>query len=149
MIDNAAEIEAREWSDFEANFRRFHESSLSYRLLPATEAEREIVVQEFPAIAVDGKSGRLSMDYQCLTFTDWPAPIEFREITNCTVDNGVLLIQFQRNGKQKQKLKLKTFGNQQQGVLDAINRYWGRYQSAAAYQAKKRLAEAAGGPPPL
>jgi hypothetical protein len=50
----------------------------------------------------------------------------------------VLQIGYRRDGKRTEKLKLKTFGNRQQEALNAFNRYWGRYQSAAAYQAQKR-----------
>ncbi len=140
MIDDAEEIEQRQWSDFEAKFRSVHEQSLAFRFLPETEEEASIVVKAFPAITVEGKAGALALDCRSLNFTDWPTPIEYREITNCAVNEGVLQIHYRRDGKQKLKLKLKlkTFGKRQQEALDAINRYWGRYQNAAAYQAQKR-----------
>jgi hypothetical protein len=147
MIENAHEIERTQWSEFEARFRNFHEASLAYRFLPETDEERAIVERAFPALSVEGKSGSLSVDYQGLHFTNWPAPIQYREITRCAVDNGVLQIHYERGGKQKQNLKLGTFGKGQSEVLQALNRYWGRYQSAAAYQAQKRL-EATTGPSP-
>lgn len=138
MIDNAEEIERQQWSEFEAQFRNAHEASLPYRFLPETDDERAIVAKAFPAVTLEGKSGSLSLDYERLNFTNWPSPIEYREITNCAVNDGVLQIQYQRNGKQKQTLKLNTFGKGQQEALNAIGQYWGRYQSAAAYQAQKR-----------
>jgi len=139
LIDSAEEIERQQWNDFEARFRSFHETSLAYRFLPESDEESAIVVKAFPAITVEGKSGSLAVDYQRLHFTKWPAPIEFHEITSCAVDNGVLQIGYQREGKQRQVLKLKTFGKRQQEVLETIGSYWGRYQSALAYQAQKRL----------
>ena len=148
MIDNAEEIERRQWDDFEAKFRSFHEQSLAFRLLPETDEEREIVVKAFPEISVEGKAGVLKLNYRDFHFADWPAPIEYREITQCSVNEGTMLIQYQRDGKQKQKLKLNKFGKRQQEALDAINRYWGRYQSAAAYQAQKRTEGEPAGPLP-
>lgn len=142
MIDKAEELERRQWDDFEAKFRSIHEESLPYRLLPETDEECEIVLKAFPPISVEGKSGTFALDYQGLHFSDWSAPIEYREITECAVDNGTLLIRYDRDGKQKQKLKLKTLGKRQQEALDALNRYWGRYQAAAAYQAQKQLEQA-------
>lgn len=148
MISNAEEIERQQWKAFEARFRSFHEASLAYRFLPENDEERAIVVKAFPALTVEGKSGSLALDYERLHFTSWPTPIEYREITQCAVENGTLRIKYQRGGKQTQKLKLGTFGKRQREVLDAINRYWGRYQSAAAYQSQKRLATPPHGPSP-
>ncbi len=139
IIDNAEEIERRHWNEFEARFRSFHEESLAYRLLPETDEECEIVLKAFPPLTFEGKSGTLVLDYLGLKFTDWPAPIEYREISQCSFESGTLLIQYERDGNQKQKLKLKTFGKRQGEVLEAISRYRGRYQTAAAYQAEKQL----------
>lgn len=138
MIDNAEEIEQKQWADFEARFRSYHEATLPYRFLPETDEERAIVVKAFPPIAVEGKAGSLTLDHERFQFTTWKSPIEYREITQCAVNDGVLQINYERGGKQKEKLKLKSFGKRQQEALDALNRYWGRYQSAAAYQAHKR-----------
>ncbi len=148
MIDHAEEIERRQWDDFEARFRSYHEATLPYRLLPETDEERAIVVKAFPAVTVEAKAGSLALDYQSLHFTGWTAPIEYREITQCAVNDGVLQINCERAGKRKEKLKLAAFGKRQQEALAAINRYWGRYQSAAAYQAQKRREETAAGPSP-
>lgn len=146
LIDGAEALERRQWDDFEAKFRSFHEQSLPYRLLPETDEEREIVLKAFPPVKIEGRSGTFALDYQGLHFSDWPAPIEYREITKCAVDNGVLLIHYQRDGKQKQKLKLKLLGKRQQEALDALNRYWGRYQAAAAYQTEKAAEQHPAGP---
>jgi hypothetical protein len=106
------------------------------------------VVKAFPAITVEAKSAVMALDFERIHFTGWKSPIEYREITRCAVNDGVLHINYQRDGKQNQKLKLKVFGKRQQEALGAIQHYWGRYQSAAAYQAQKRLAAASDGPPP-
>jgi Zn-dependent protease with chaperone function len=148
MIDNAEEIERRQWDDYEAKFRSYHEATLPYRFLPETEEERAIVVKAFPPVTLEGKAGSLTLDYERLHFTSWTAPIEYREIAGCALNNDVLQINYQRDGKQKEKLKLSTFGKRKHEALEAVNRYWGRYQSAAAYQAQKRREEATAGPSP-
>jgi Zn-dependent protease with chaperone function len=148
MIDKAEEIERQQWEDFEANFRSFHEATLPYRFLPETDEERAIVVKAFPPITVEGKAGTLSLDHERFHFTSWATPIEYREITQCAVNDGVLQINYQRDGKKKEKLKLSTFGKRQQEALDALNRYWGRYQNATAYQVQKRREQSAAGPAP-
>ncbi|HEV7998437.1 MAG TPA: M48 family metallopeptidase [Planctomycetaceae bacterium] len=145
MIARAEEIERQQWGDFESKFRSMHEASLAYRFLPETEEELAIVVKAFPAVTLQGKAGSLVLDHQQLHFSDWPKPIEYREITGCSVDHGTLLIQYQRDGKQKQKLKLNAFSAPQQEVLNAINHYWSRYQRAIAYQAQKRSEQASAG----
>jgi hypothetical protein len=148
MIDNAEEIERQQWDDFEAKFRRLHEESLAYRFLPETEEERAIVVKWFPPLAIEGKLGSLSLDCQQLHFPGWKTPIEYREITKCELNNKVLQIHFQREGKQKQQLKLGSFGKRQQEAIDAINRYLGRYRSAVAYQAQKQAEQISSSPSP-
>jgi len=148
MIDNAEEIERQQWDDFEAKFRRLHEESLAYRFLPETDEERAIVVKWFPPLAIDGKLGTLSLDCQQLHFPGWKTPIEYREITKCELNNKVLQIHFQREGKQKQQLKLGSFGKRQQEAIDAINRYLGRYRSAVAYQAQKQAEQMPSSPSP-
>lgn len=50
FIHDAASIESRLWQGFEAQFAEQHELSLAYRLGPANEAEREIVLKYFPDI---------------------------------------------------------------------------------------------------
>jgi Zn-dependent protease with chaperone function len=138
MIARAEEIERQQWDDFESKFRNLHEASLAYRFLPETDEELAIVVKVFPPVTLQGKGGSLALDHQRLHFTDWPAPIEYREITGCSVENGVLQVQYQREGKKKQKLKLNAFGKGQQEVVSTINHYWLRYKNAAEYQVQKR-----------
>jgi Zn-dependent protease with chaperone function len=139
MIENAEEIERAQWDAFEAKFRSFHEATLPYRFLPETEAETAVVVKAFPPLTVQGKAGSLAIDHTQVHLTSWENPIAFREITQCSVNDGVLYIEYQRDGKRKEKLKLGKFGKRQAEVLDAFNRYWGRHQSAVNYQAQKRV----------
>jgi Zn-dependent protease with chaperone function len=137
-IDDADEIEQRMWGEFENRFRSFHEQTLAYRFLPETDEEREIVAKAFPQMTVDGKDGSLILDHESINFTAWSQAIHFGEITQVALDeNGVLVVHYNRDGKQKEKVKMKTFGTRQQEALDAMNRYYSRYLHAVAYQTQK------------
>ena len=139
-IADAADLERAQWDEFEAEFRKYHEQSLPYRYLPATDQEREVVVRYFPGVSFTGKEGELTIDFEKLAFAKWEAPIFFREILQLQMtEGGELQIKLQRgDAKLKAAVKLQKFPNQQE-VLDALNHYWGRYQSAVAY--RKHLAE--------
>jgi Zn-dependent protease with chaperone function len=145
-IEHAEQLEAQMWSEFEERFRSFHEQTLAYRFLPETDQEREIVVKAFPEVAILGTEGSLVVDHGGLNYPGWASRIDFGEITRFHIDdNKVLSIHFERNGKQKEKLKMRTFGHRQQDALDAINLYFGRYSSAVAYQEQKKQREACAG----
>jgi Zn-dependent protease with chaperone function len=137
-IDDAAQIERQQWSQLETKFREFHEQTLAYRFLPETDEERAIVVKAFPEMTIEGKKGSLVFDCDTIRYTVWPGSLAYSEITNCTLNEGTLHIQYARDGKQKAKIPMKTFGNRQQEALEAINRYYGRYLSAVQYQKQKQ-----------
>jgi hypothetical protein len=138
-IENADQLERQMWSEFEERFRSFHEQTLAYRFLPETDQEREIVVKAFPEVTILGTEGSLVVDHCGLTYPGWSSRIEFGEINRFQIDDSkVLSIHFERNGKQKEKLKMRTFAHRQQEALDAINLYFGRYSSAVAYQEQKK-----------
>lgn len=137
-FDDAEQLERQQWDDFEQKFRAYHEESLAYRLLPETDEERALVVKWFPAWSLAGAKGELQLDCETMHYTEWPDAVPFAEFDKCELNDGVLQIAVNRNGKHVRKLKLKTFGKQQQEALDAINRYLTRYRCAEAYQAQKR-----------
>jgi Zn-dependent protease with chaperone function len=138
MINGAADLEREQWREFEEKFRSYHEQSLPYRFLPASDEERAVVEKAFPPVSLQGKKGALKLDYATLHYSLWPGPVEYREISKCTLDeNSVLHLAF-RDTKEKRSIKLKDFGKQQQAALDAINRYYTRYLGAVAYQEQKK-----------
>lgn len=141
-IADAAELERTQWNEFEEQFRSAHEQSLPYRYLPETDAEREVVVRHFPAVTFTGKEGDLTIDYEKMTFDNWNGSIAFRDVSQLqTTESGELLVHFVLDGKKKKgTIKLKKFPNQQE-ILDALGRFWGRHQTAIAY--RQQLAEAA------
>jgi Zn-dependent protease with chaperone function len=138
-IDNAQGIEQQQWQEFENQFREYHESTLAYRFIPETDEERDIVVKAFPEVAFDGLQGALTLNYEGMQFPDWPSPIKYEEVSQFVFNEGILEIKYGLGGKQKQKLRVKDLHRQEEAI-DAINRYYGRYMSAAAYQEQKQLA---------
>jgi Zn-dependent protease with chaperone function len=138
-IDHAEQIERQQWSEFEERFRAIHEETLAYRFLPETDEEREIVVKAFPELTIDGKKGSLVLNHESIKYTDWPQSIHFGLIINFALkDNGTLDIQYNPGAKLKKSIPMKTFASRQQEALEAINRYYGRYMSAVAYQKQKQ-----------
>jgi Zn-dependent protease with chaperone function len=139
-ITGAEELERQQWDQFEAQFRAYHEQTLPYRFLPATDEERQIVLAAFPEVSFTGKKGTLTLDYDKMHYSSWPGPLRFAEIVKFLLNNsGVLTVQHKGSGKRGLEVKMKDFGNAKQQVLDAINKYYVRYQMAVNYQKKKMV----------
>jgi Zn-dependent protease with chaperone function len=138
-IAGASQIERQMWREFEEGFRAFHEQTLAYRFLPETPDELAIVVKAFPELTITAEDGWLVLDYETINYARWAQSVHFGEITQFALDDsGVLTVHYQRGGKQKERIKMKTFGTRQQEAIDAINRYYARYLHAIAYQAQKK-----------
>lgn len=140
-IQNATQMERQQWNDFEEQFRRSHEESLPYRFLPETVEERMVVVKVFPKLTFEGKKRSLAIDFEKIEYSNWTEPILYREITKFFHHDaqGVLKIYYVRTTKRTQNIRIKLFGRSQQEIIDAINRYYARYQSAVEYQKQKKL----------
>jgi hypothetical protein len=66
-IPVAQALETDMWNDYERHFASAHEVSLAYRYLPATDAEREIVLRHFPDVTYDLKGDdRFGIGYEGL-----------------------------------------------------------------------------------
>jgi Zn-dependent protease with chaperone function len=141
-IPAAEQIEREQWQHYEEQFRLYHAQSLPYRFLPETAEEREIVVSAFPPLTFASSDGTLALDHDQMAFDPWPEPIRYAEIAKLFLDDkGVLKISCQ--AKRGQSLKPENFANWQ-GVLYAIQQYYGRYLAAAEYQKQKREEAASG-----
>lgn len=140
-FDHADELERRQWREFEERFRTYHEQTLPYRFLPETEEELAIVLKAFPEVQIQAAKAAMTIDYEKIDYRtdgdEWPEPVLYREITELNLNEGVLRIKYERGKKQTHSIKMKLFGNRQQEVLDTLNRYYGRYVSARAYQQHK------------
>lgn len=140
-IDGAQDLETRQWSAFEERFRKFHERMLAYRYRPETDEERQIVLTHFPGVAFpDRKSGVLSIDYEKITYTPWPDPLRFDEISRCQGEQSALghpQIRFDSTRAGKRVLRLDVFSAGQQVVADALNQYYSRYLAMTQYRSEK------------
>ncbi len=141
-IDDARELERRQWADFEQRFRDYHEQTLPYRFLPETPEEEAVVVKAFPEVAFQGKDGDLVLDHEKIAYSKWDAPLRYCEIKDCAFNNEDGSLRMNRKSGGGQTLKTRKFGHQQQELLEAINRYYSRYLAAMEYQQFKK-AEAA------
>lgn len=139
-IAGAEELERQQWDQFEAQFRAYHEQTLPYRFLPATDEERQIVLAAFPEVSFRGRKGTLTLDYDKMHYSSWPGPLRFAEIVKFVLnDSDVLTVQHKGSGKREVEVKMRDFGNAKQQVLNAINQYYVRYQMAVNYQKEKMV----------
>ncbi len=133
-IDRSSEIERAQWDDFEEGFRKFHEQSLPYRMLPSNDQEKEIVVNAFPMVQFQDKKGAFTIDFEKFSHASWGAPIYFKEVTQCENNDGTLVVRYLRDGIQKQSIKTGGFKKQSAEMLAAFQKYYGRYMTAAQFQ---------------
>lgn len=142
-ITDAVEIEQKQWKEYEEKFRDFHENVLAYRLLPATNEERQVVEKYFPETTFEGKKINIVMDCDQLSAPlSWDEPVMWKDMSQLVLqENNVLEVH--RSGATTLKIKLNSFPLQskQQEVLEAIGNYYGRATAAIEYQ--KQKAEAA------
>jgi hypothetical protein len=96
-----------------------------------------IVVNTFAQITIPGKKGSLALSCDKIHYSAWPAPLPYSEIGQFSLKDDTLTIIYVRSGKQKARIPVKTFGKLRQEAINAINRYYGRYLSAVAYQKQK------------
>jgi len=145
-ITNADELEAQQWAAFEEKFRQFHEHILAYRYLPETEAERQIVLKYFPGVMFQGKKkGTLLIDYEKITYSDWPEPLRFDAISRCQSENSTLghpQLRFTCTQKDigKRILPLDIFQAKQEVLLKVFNEYYSRHLTMIKYRQEKAAA---------
>jgi Zn-dependent protease with chaperone function len=136
-INDAETLERSQWEAYENRFRNFHKEVLAYRYLPKTDEERALVEEFFPEVRFEGTKDSLALDYEKLQLASWPDATYFEEIHSLTLDEGVLSMTHSTPGKKARAIKLKLFGQQQQAVLDALNKYYVRHHSSRDYQKSK------------
>jgi Zn-dependent protease with chaperone function len=136
-INDAEMLERSQWEAYENRFRNFHKEVLAYRYLPETDEERALVVEFFPEVRFEGTKDSLALDYEKFQLTSWPDATYFDEIRGISLDDGVMSITHTTAGKKTRSFKMKIFGQQQQAVLDTMNRYYVRNQASKDYQKNK------------
>jgi Zn-dependent protease with chaperone function len=139
-IGDAERIEAELWKAYQERFRAAHEVSLVYRYLPATPEERAHVERVFPPLALEGKKDGASLRVDCLQFhyQAWQAPVEWSQIKDMNASEipfvgKVLNIRYHLGGSvEKCQLPLHKLVEKDDGVIEIINRYYGRFMAARA-----------------
>ncbi len=148
-IRQAEALEQNQWKAYEDKFREFHEQALAYRYLPETDAEKEIVLRHFPEVTIPGrKKGAVTFTYDKFSYSEWPDPILFKEITKCTSENSALghprlRIEFMREKSAKRIFQLDVFQAGHQEVLDVFGKYYSRHLAMTEYRKDKKQEQAA------
>lgn len=151
-IPVAAEVEAKLWAIYEAEFRAAHEYALAVRYRPDTDAEREIVERHFPELVI-GKDDKVvcKVSYAALTYQDWASPLPWSEIVSITKTDGTFgdVLDFVTKTQGKLRLKLRPLGKGQAEFLQKMPQYWNRDTFMREHQANLAIvaiAELAGAP---
>jgi len=140
-IEDADDMEKELWQEFETQFRNYHEATLCYRFLPETDAEREMVVKNFPEVTFTGKDGDLTFDCEKISYARWTEPLWYKNISNVAMaDDGTLTLKTKYDCKLTIKTKKLV---QQQAALESLNNYYSRYLMAVNYQQSKQAELAA------
>jgi len=137
-IQTAETIESELWGAYEKHFAAAHETSLAYRYLPSTDAERAIVLRFFPAVtfALRGDA-RIEVSYEGLRLPESEEVLSFDDIANFEYENGmgadVLTIKLTEKGMlgaKSKKVRLKGISDQREQFKEALGRYWHRHKTA-------------------
>lgn len=137
QIDGAEQLERSQWDQYEDRFRTFHEEVLAYRTMPQSEAELALVEKFFPPVSFEGKKGTLAMDWQQLEYAEWADPLLWSDVSGVSLNDNVLHFQATA-GKKSRTIKMGRFEKQTQAeVLEKLNGFYVRHQSAVAYQNEK------------
>jgi len=135
-ILTAEKIETELWSAYEKQFADAHEASLAYRYLPATDAERAIVLRYFPTMTFDLRSDqRVEISYQGLRLPEADQVFSWDDVGDIEYENGiggdVLTIKLMKkdmNGFAAKKVKLPGIGKRREEFKQVLGRYWHRHR---------------------
>ena len=137
-VGNAADVEKKQWDDYEQQFREYHEQTLCYRYLPNTSREQEIVLKYFPEVSFASKDGDYVIDMFGLRGGKLKEPVLWSNVDNCELNQALLTIRMKPKGHHS--IKVSRMGKEQQNFLAALQNYYGRY--LAAQEAQKTAAAA-------
>jgi Zn-dependent protease with chaperone function len=135
-IQNADVIEQTLWAVYEKHFATVHEQQLAYRYLPATEAERAIVLRYFPSLefALRGDK-RIVVSYEGLILPRETNILSWDNVTNMKYEDAfgsdILRISHPKKGRfgaKTTKVKLPGIKKQRSQLKGALGHYWQRHQ---------------------
>jgi Zn-dependent protease with chaperone function len=136
-----AAIEQRLWAAYEARFKQNHELSLAFRYLPATDAERALVLRYFPDVRFPAKDGEVVVTHVGVTLPSGER-FAFRDVEGAQVEDGTfskLLVVTHREaggGKAKTKVNLGHLKPRADEFQQAFADYWQRDQVARQANAR-------------
>jgi Zn-dependent protease with chaperone function len=136
-IRTAETIESELWGAYEKHFADAHETSLAYRYLPATDAERAIVLRYFPNVAFDLRGNeRVEIGYEGLRLPKSDEILSWDDVANFEYENGmgadVLTIRLTEKGllgAKTKKARLGGISKQREAFKETLGRYWHRHQT--------------------
>lgn len=140
-IPSADAIEQRLWARYEGRFAAEHEHKLAYSYLPATEAERAVVLKYFPPLefALRGRQ-RIAVTYEGLLLPKEAQVLSWDNVTNLKYDDGfggdVLEIVHPEKGwigAKKTKVRLPGIRKERARFKAELGRYWERHQVMRKY----------------
>lgn len=142
-VEAAVETEAALWQDYEERFAAAHEIDLTYRYLPRTDEERDVVEKFFPAQEFEraGQLGPVSLDYEGLENDDWDRPVPFERIKSADVNERLfkryldLKVTKIEGGTERMSIELKKVSVGEAAFLQAFQAYWQRDTAARAWDA--------------
>jgi hypothetical protein len=135
-IENAGELERQLWDDYEAKFIESHRKTLPYRLRPDNAEEQAIVESAFPTRVFETAVGRMSLDFEKLSFVRWSDPIYLREVVRWRIrEEGYLEFVFHRGFEREREFEINRLSKQdQRAFIEAFQTYLGRCKAAAEFQ---------------
>jgi Zn-dependent protease with chaperone function len=141
-IENAAEIEAAQWKEFEEAFHKVHQETLAWRFKPEGDAERHHVLKFFPELQFTTTKGLVAtLDFEKLHISDWDAPVYFSTIKSCRLDESLgkhrLIIEFQKDKKETRKVPYKDLKREGAVFLKSFEKYYARHMTAKQYLEEK------------
>jgi Zn-dependent protease with chaperone function len=150
-IENAAEIEAAQWKEFEEGFQKAHQEDLAWRFKPEGDVEIRHVIQFFPELEFRTDKGLVAtLDYEKLRLSDWDSPVYFTTILSCRLDEQLgrhrLVIEFKLKKKEKCKVSYKALKRDGDDFLRTFQKYYARHMTAKKYLEQK-AAESKSAPP--
>lgn len=127
-VTTAEAIESRLWGAFEARLAQSHELQLAYRYLPATDAERELVLRHFPAVTFNG-SGTIRVSIDGLGLPDG-RDVGWDEVSTVGKEDGTFTkaLTIHLKGKPMATIDLRRLQGQAAAFEQAFGRYWQRHQ---------------------
>lgn len=136
-IHVAASIETELWTEYEKMFADAHEHSLAYRYLPATDAERAIVLRYFPDVSFElGKDERIGISVAGLSLPESEDLLSWDDIKTFEYENGmgadILKISLNEKGmlgNKTRKVKLRGISKRRAEFQQVLGQYWHRHRT--------------------